>query len=89
MSSSETKLQKKENLAWRNIDGQIFIVDPQKNILHELNPVAARIWELIDGKRTVKEIGEQVFKEFEVTLEEAGRDILELVGELKEKHLIM
>lgn len=89
MFSLETKIQKNENLAWRNIEGEVFVVDSQKNILHELNPVAARVWELTDGKRNLKAIGEQICHEFEVTKEEAEKDILELVGDLKEKHLIM
>lgn len=88
MLSIESKFKKNENLAWRNIEGQIFIVDPKRNILHELNPVAARVWELIDGKRTLKETGEQICQEFEVTPEEAEKDILELIEELKEKNLV-
>jgi hypothetical protein len=83
------KFKKNENLAWRSIEGQIFIVDPKKSILHELNSVASRIWELIDGKRALKEISGQVCREFEVTSEEAEKDILELAEKLQEKELIL
>lgn len=48
-----------------------------------LNEVAARIWELIDGKREVKEIKDGIVEEFAVTPEEAEKDLIELLEKLE------
>lgn len=43
-----------ENISWRDIQGQILILDPRINQkAHELNPIASYIWtNIADGKTT-------------------------------------
>ena len=44
--------------------------------LYRLNETGAFIWELIDGKRDIKEITSRVAEEFDVDQREAEKDIL-------------
>jgi hypothetical protein len=44
--------------------------------LYRLNETGAFIWELIDGKRDIKEITARVAEEFDVDQHEAEKDIL-------------
>ncbi|GAF86793.1 unnamed protein product, partial [marine sediment metagenome] len=46
--------------------------------------VASRVWELIDGKKTLGTIGEQILKEFDTTPEEADKEMQKLLKDLKE-----
>jgi len=48
-----------------------------------LNEVAARVWELLDGHRTVAEIVTEIAGEFAVTGAEAARDIAEFTAQLE------
>ena len=49
-----------------------------------LNEVAARIWGLVDGGRTLREIRDVILDEFDVAADEAGRDLEEFVAELED-----
>jgi hypothetical protein len=48
-----------------------------------LNEVAARIWELIDGKKKVREIKDKIVEEFEVTPQQAEKDLAEYIKQLE------
>ena len=56
--------------------------------IYTLNEVAARIWELIDGKRTIREIKKNIVEEFEVSPEEAEKDLQEHLQQLKKMEAI-
>jgi hypothetical protein len=57
--------RKNDHLAWRIIDGEAFIVHPANGMIYPLNDVATRIWELMDGRRTTKEIIDALYGEFD------------------------
>jgi hypothetical protein len=48
-----------------------------------LNEVAAYIWDLLDGARTGEEIVAAVAAEFEVPVDEAGRDVAAFLDQLE------
>ncbi len=49
-----------------------------------LNEVGARIWDLLDGRRTLVEVGNIIVNEFDVTADVARTDIEEFVRHLEE-----
>jgi hypothetical protein len=51
--------------------------------IYTLNDVAAHIWELLDGRRSVGEIVEAIVAEFEVEPEEAEADLEEFLQQLE------
>jgi hypothetical protein len=52
--------------------------------IYALNDVAARIWEIVDGKRCVKEIRDIIIEEFAVSSEEAETDLVEFLQQLEQ-----
>ena len=52
--------------------------------IYVLNPVANRIWELLDGKRSMAEVRDQVLEEYEVSPQELEQDLQEYIEELQE-----
>lgn len=76
------------NIVSRQIAGEMILVPIRKNIgdmesIYTLNETAARIWELIDGKRTLDEIYRQILLEFEVDPAQAGVELQEFVEALR------
>lgn len=68
-------------------DGQRFgsdfvVMDPEGRMLRGLNDTAARIWELTDGRRTVREISRVVADEYGVDVERVLGDCLRLLERL-------
>ena len=69
--------------------GQEFVVlDPAGRMLRGLNETGARIWALIDGKRSVGEIAEEISKEFEVEITIAQRDTAAFLSMLADRGLV-
>ncbi len=75
-------------MSFRIIEGEGFIVDSSTQMLHHLNCVGARIWELLDGKSGVDSFASRLCAEFEVDRETALRDIASFLNVLAEKGLI-
>jgi len=73
--------QSKE-IAFRVIEGEGILLTPEDGKLHNLNPVGTRIFELANGKRTVKEIAAMIAGEFDVSEKVAERDTLNFTESL-------
>ena len=70
--------------------GETTLVGPGNGgASRELNEVAARIWALCDGRRTVRDIAALVVDEFEVDLDTARRDVVEFVREMMADGLLL
>lgn len=70
------------------IDGEAVILDIPGKTLRGLNPVASRIWQLIDGARPLHEIARSVAHEYGRTEIEVQRDVTAFLGELAERRVI-
>src|SRR3972149_5200446 len=57
-------------------------------VLRGLNAVGSRVWELIDGRRSVADIVAAVVREFDVPPEAAGADVDAFVRELLARGLV-
>jgi hypothetical protein len=81
-------LAKSPTTAWRVIEGEAVILSMDTKVLRGLNPVGSRVWELIDGRRSVEEIAGLIVEEFDVTPEAAGGDVRGFVAQLLERGLV-
>ncbi|MEW6619378.1 MAG: PqqD family protein [bacterium] len=77
------------NTAFRIIDNNATILSPEEGILHSLNEVGTRIWELADGKMTIKEIIYIICNEYNVEEDVAKKEVCDFVKELCNKKLIV
>ena len=94
MSFLDKVYKKSDSIVFRKIADEFILVPIKKNVgdlesIYTLNEVAARIWELIDGKIKVKEIKNKIVEEFEVTPEEAEKDITEHLQQLEKIKAIL
>ena len=79
--------RKSDSIVSRKIADEFILVPIRRNVgdlesIYTLNDVAAYIWELLDGKRNILEIREKIVEEFDVSPEEAEKDLLELLQQL-------
>jgi hypothetical protein len=72
----------------RQLENEAVLVLPDKGEVKVLNEVGARIWQLVDGRRSVREIAAAVCAEYPVTQPVAEADTLEFVAQLAAKGLI-
>jgi hypothetical protein len=69
-------------VAARVVDGQAVIVLADSGEVQILNDVGTRIWELIDGNRNIQGIITTIIDEFEVSPQEAQKDVESFLQEL-------
>ena len=77
----------------REIAGEMIIVPIRSGIgdldsIYTLNEVGTAVWQLINGQRTIAEIVAAIATDFEVTREQAERDVLEFIGALQAEGLV-
>ncbi len=56
--------------------------------IYTLNEVGTSIWKLIDGTRSVEQIVEEIGSEYEVSNDEAAKDVFEFLNTLQVEGLI-
>jgi len=81
-------LAKSPKTAWRIIEGEAVILSMENKVLRGLNPVGSRIWELIDGQRSLEEITGSIVQEFDVTPADAAQDVRAFIQELLDRGLV-
>jgi len=93
MSVLDKAFVKDDNLMARNIAGETLIVPIRNSIgdlnsIYTLNEVGARVWQLIDGQRSVNQIAAAISAEYTVEDSEAATDVLELLDSMAEAGLV-
>ena len=69
--------------------GQDFVLlDPPGRVLRGLNETGARVWQLCDGRRTVREISDQIAREFDADPATALSDVLRFLEALASRGLL-
>ena len=76
-------------VVYRRINGEYLLIPLTDNIadmdsLYRMNETGAFIWELIDGKRDIRDITSKIAEEFDVETDIAEKDLLDFLREIQE-----
>ena len=79
--------KKSDAMVFRKIGDEYILVPVRQGVgdlesIYTLNETAARIWELLDGTAKGAEIRDKIAQEFDVTPEEAEKDLVHHLKEL-------
>jgi hypothetical protein len=64
------------------------VLNLKNSVYYGMNPVGARVWDLLQQPRSVAEIRDVVLEEFEVGVERCEGDLLELLAKMRAEGLI-
>ena len=85
----EKKPCRSPETAYRSVsDEGGLVVLPNRSEVKVLSPVGARIFELLDGTRTVDDIASTIVDEYEVAHDQARGDVDEFVVSLREHGML-
>jgi hypothetical protein len=84
----ESRFTKDPSIVFRKVADEFILVPIKQKAsdvesIYTMNDVASRIWELINGKRSLKDIKTIIIKEFEVSPEEAEKDLVDFSKQLE------
>ena len=88
MINLDAKPVKNEDLAWRMIDDEAILVDIDGEEVAHLNEVAAQIWDVLDGEKSVADIIEHIRSKFEVGRDKARKDVLAFLNKLIKREMV-
>ena len=88
------RFRKREDIVSREIAGETILVPIRGELANlqrvfTLNPVAAHVWQRLDGETRLAAIRDDVLDTFDVEKDQADADIQEFVGQLAEANLIV
>ena len=77
----------------RVVAGETLIVPVRAKVgdlasIYRFNGTGTLIWKLLESPRTVQELASAVAEEYAVEAEQAERDVMEFVGEMKSVGLV-
>lgn len=73
----------------RQVGGETVMLDLAKGAYFGLDPVGARMWELLAEGKTLAEVCDAIVEEYEVSRDAVERDLLSLVAELMTQGLLV
>jgi len=84
----EDRIAVRDGVMFNRVGEEIVLLDLDSGTYFGLDPVGARVWELVTGNATIGEAIDAMLEEYDVERETLERDVLQLVGELEAKQLI-
>jgi hypothetical protein len=74
--------------AHRCMDGEAVVISLKDSHFYSLNETAAFIWRQADGRTTIREVIQNLHREFEVDFKTAEKDGLAIIKKLAEKGML-
>jgi len=90
MSKQSLSLQVKpsEDVVWRNLQGESVLLDLKSGVYFGLDAVGTRIWTLLQDRRNLQAVLQELLSEYEVSEETCAHDLMDLVSAMAEKGLV-
>src|SRR2546423_1706236 len=88
ISKSATVVVAKNNI-WCDMIGEAVILNLQTGTYYGLNPVGARVWNLIQEPTTVNTVLESLLEAYDVVPDRCEGDLFSLLQDLAAKNLIV
>ncbi|MCK4798306.1 MAG: PqqD family protein [Spirochaetes bacterium] len=86
--SDDTKFKTTENIAWRNVNDEIVVLNLKSGEYFTLNDVGQVIWTAIADEKNVEEIKMKIIDEYDVSKEKATGDIIQFITGMIEEGLL-
>ena len=76
------------SVAFTEVQGELTLLDPRSSVYYGLNRVGTFVWRAIATPLSLREVVKRVVERFEVSAEQAEKDVLALAEDLRHRGLI-
>lgn len=77
-----------EHVTWSCIDNEAVLLNLENGFYYTLNEVGCDSWKLMDARRMLKDIGEELCEIYDIDRQQVEDDLLALAEELRREKLI-
>jgi hypothetical protein len=81
-------MKPREGVIAKMVGSEMVLLDYDRGIYYGLNPVGARVWQLLAGGEAVERILDLLTDEYDVAREVLESDLAALLRDLEEKELV-
>ena len=86
-TSPDDRYERLPSVRWSVIEGRVVLIDANEGELLHLNEVASRVWELLDGTRSVAQLVDELREGFDVSTVRLRKDVSKFVRKLHRMEL--
>ena len=79
---------KENDLEMKTFEGETIVLNPKEGDFFKLNEVGALILENLDGNNTTDDLVKKITENFEVSEDQAQKDVDDFIKELEKRKLI-
>jgi coenzyme PQQ synthesis protein D (PqqD) len=76
------------SVIYRDVSGEIVLLNLQSGVYYGLDPVGSRMWQLLMEQRPLDDVCSVMLEEYDVAAEVLRADLCRLVDELSSKGLV-
>ena len=87
--AGEQRPQRRVGVLAQEVDGTVVLLDPDSGESFALEGIGSTVWQLCDGTKTVEEIAAAIHAEFDAPEATIQADVLDLLEELANQHLVL
>lgn len=87
-AAAPVAVERHGNVVARRVADDAILLDLRNGRFFDLNGVGARIWDLLETRRSIDALVEVIVAEYDVSEEAAKGDVLRLVDELRRFDLV-
>ncbi len=81
--------QRRPDMLFSRIDDEVVMMSIETGEYYGLNPVASRIWELLETPHTLVNLIERLMQEFDIDEQSCRRDVETFLRQMIEKKLVI
>lgn len=70
-----TKIKQNSTVIFKDVDGIVYIMDPEKVVIRTLNQTASFIWRVLKKPLTINQVASLLCEKFDVGKKEAVQDV--------------
>jgi hypothetical protein len=78
-----------ENVVFRTVGDELVLLDYERGQYYGLDPIGARVWELLASGASTDEVVNTLTAEYETTRDQLAADVARLVDELLASGLVV
>ena len=86
--SIDSIIERKEGIVQAEIDGETVMMSIDSGEYYGLDPVASRIWAIVETPLSVQALNEQLLSEYDVSEEQCQSDVLKFLSDMAENKVI-
>lgn len=88
MNNLQSCFVRNSDVTWKTLEDKCILLHLTSGYYYTLNEVGRFLWEALDGEKKLEQIHEEIVRHYNIDIETAKSDILEIIRHLIKEGLV-